>query len=86
MAEWEIEKKKLLYAMTAPSGAFIDVTKHKCMGVEPKPPGTHLLDKLEAMYAVKIMDYNLSATRTSRKPNLVHVFGQVAEEYKDTVR
>lgn len=85
MAEWEIEKKKLLYAMTAPSGAFIDVSKHKCMGVEPPPPGTHLLDKLEAMYAVKVMGYNMAATRASQKPNLVHVFAQVAEEYKDNV-
>lgn len=85
LAEWQLEKKKLLHAMTAPSGAFIDISKHKCMGVEPPPIGTSMLDKQEALYAMKVMQYNLSLPRGVQKDNLIHVFASAAEEYKDSV-
>lgn len=71
--------------MTAPSGAFVDISKHKCMGVEPAPLGTSILDKQEALYAMKVMEYNLSSSRGVQKTNLIHVFASAAEEYKDSV-
>lgn len=85
IAEWQVEKRKMLHAMTAPSGSFVDISKHKCIGVEPPPLGTNMLNKQEALYAVKVMEYNLSASWGVQKQNLIQTFAAAAEEYKDSV-
>lgn len=71
--------------MTASSGVFVDISKHKCMGVEPPPLGTSILDKQEALYAVKVIEYNLAVARGLPKHNLINVFATAAEQYKDSV-
>nr|XP_022911673.1 nuclear pore complex protein Nup93-like [Onthophagus taurus] len=83
MGEWKQEKLKILNAMIGPSGNFITLPKQRTLFMEPVVVSS-LLDKEEAMYAAKIMEYNMALMREGRKPNPVSLFAKAAEEFKNT--
>lgn len=71
--------------MTAPSGALLEVEKHRNVFIEPASTGLPNLGPQEAVYASKIYEFNNSLGRTLQKQNLMKVFGTAAEEFQDSV-
>lgn len=71
--------------MIAPSGALLEVERHRNVFIESAPTGLPSLGPQEAIYASKIYEFNNSFGRTLQKPNLVNVFGTAAEEFQDSV-
>lgn len=84
-AEWKQQKRNLLYAISGPSGATIQWS-HKTPFVLEKPTVTSTnLGPSESIYASKIMEYINTITKGVNKPNLVHVFANISEQFKDAV-
>lgn len=86
LGEWKQEKRKILNSMVAPSGNLIDISKTS-MFLDPSSQVYHttLLDKQEAIYANKVIEYNKSLTLANFRSNLVEIFSSAAEEFQDKV-
>lgn len=84
-ADWKQEKKKIVSAMAAPSGAFIEIDRNRRVYVEP-PSIDVALGAEETIYAAKVNEYNATVGRSLQKVNLIQVFATAAEEFKDTVK
>lgn len=84
-AEWSQERRKLISAMSAPSGEFVNVPKESHVYINP-PLKPNLLGLQENVYATKLAEYNRNVIRGGQKPNLIEEFATVAQEFKDTVR
>lgn len=82
--EWKQEKRKILNAMTAPSGTAIDITETKSMYLQRPVFETHFMDKEDVVYAREVMEYNRPLTMSHRK-NLIEVFAKAAQEFQDVV-
>lgn len=83
-ADWKQDKRRIISAMAAPSGAFIEMDRHRKLYVEP-PSIDVTLGPEETIYAAKVHEFNASIGRSLQKLNLVQVFATAAEEFKDTV-
>lgn len=85
-AEWKQQKRKVLHAISGPSGATIEWS-HKSQLVLEKPIMTSTnLGPIESIYVSKIMEYTNTITKGINKPNLVNVFTTISEQFKDAVR
>lgn len=84
-SEWKQEKRKIINAMAAPSGAFLELDKHRKVYIDP-PKINVSLGPEETIYAAKVHEYNSVVGRSLQKPNLIQSFASAAEEFKDTVR
>ncbi|XP_017780537.1 PREDICTED: nuclear pore complex protein Nup93-like [Nicrophorus vespilloides] len=82
--EWKQEKRKILNAMTGPSGNFIDPLKKESMFMESPIVGSMHMTYQEAVYAAKIIELNKRSLRGDPKIDLVSYFAKAAEEFKDT--
>lgn len=83
-SEWKQDKRKIISAMVAPSGAFVEMDRHRKLYIEP-PNINVSLGPEETIYAAKVHEFNASIGRSLQKSNLVQVFATAAEEFKDTV-
>lgn len=84
VGEWKQEKRKILNAMTAPSGAIVDLSETRGMHLDRPTFKTHFMDKQDVIYARVIMEYNRPLT-TSHKYNLIQAFSKAAQEFQDVV-
>lgn len=82
-AEWKQEKRKILSAMMAHSGTFIEVGRTPSIILEHPAPAMANLGAVETIYVSKIIDYNKTIGKGLQKPNLVNVFNNIAGEFKD---
>lgn len=82
-AEWKQEKRKILNAMVANSGVFIEMGRQSNLLMERPAPVIANLGPVETIYVSKIIEYNKAISRGVQKPNLVNVFSCVATEFKD---
>lgn len=83
-SEWKQEKRKIISAMAAPSGAFVEMDRHRKVYIEP-PNIDVTLGPEETVYAAKVHEFNAAAGRSLQKINLVQVFSTAAEDFRDTV-
>lgn len=84
-AEWKQEKRKIISAMAAPSGAFLEMDRHRKVYIEPPNIDVNLGPE-ETVFAGKVHEFNATAGRSLQKIDLVQVFANTAQEFKDTVR
>lgn len=85
MAEWKQEKRKILNAMTAPSGQFIHFVRPSSL-VYPdsvQTVSTNIMGKQEAIFATKIDEYIRTLQEGKPKPNLIKLFATAAEDLRD---
>lgn len=82
-AEWKQEKRKILSAMGANSGVFIEMGRQSNLLMERPAPVIANLGPIETIYVSKIIDYNRAIGRGIQKPNLVNVFSSITNEFKD---
>lgn len=83
--EWKQEKRKILHSMIAPSGSFLELGSNKSIFMEATVPTTPFLGTSETLYASKIMEYNNNVTKNSQQQDLVAVFTNISQEFKDAV-
>lgn len=84
-ADWKQEKRKIINAMAAPSGALIEMDRHRNVYIEPPNIDVNLGPE-EIVYACKVHEYNAAVGRSLNKINLVDVFASAADDFKDTVK
>lgn len=81
-AEWKQEKRKILNALGANSGVFIEMGKQTNLIERPAPVIANL-GPAETIYVSQIIDYNKAIERGIQKPNLVNVLSCIANEFRD---
>lgn len=84
LSEWNEEKRKIISALTAPSGAPIEMPRRRKIYTAP-PRIDIAMGVEEAVYAAKVHEYNATSGRTIQKINLIELFGNAAKEFHDTV-
>lgn len=84
-AEWKQQKRKVLTAMGGLSGACVEIGKHISILIDKPTPALANLGPVETIYASKIIDYNNTFGRGPHKQNLVNVFSNMSNEFKDAV-
>lgn len=83
--EWKQEKRKILYAMGGHCGALVETGKPLSIMHEKSVARPPNLGPIETLYACKIIDYNTKVNQGVQKPNLVDVFSNLSNEFKDAV-
>lgn len=71
--------------MTAPSRDVSFLGKHSSVFMELPPKTSNTLGNQEAIYAVKLTEYNKLITRGNTRINLISVFASAAEEFNNAV-
>ncbi|XP_060518052.1 nuclear pore complex protein Nup93 [Cylas formicarius] len=81
--EWKQQKRKILSALGGRSGLPIEIGKHQSIIMEKPSIPIGQLGPIETIYASKIMEYNKAIVTGVPKPNLVQMFLDVANQFKD---
>lgn len=83
--EWKQHKRKILSALSGHAGPLIEMGQHFNILMEKPIRVVTNLGPIESIYVSKIIDYNTSVARGIQKPNLVTVFYNTVNEFKDSV-